>query len=109
MNDRKSDLPSAAENAEEKMYSIRVWDIPTRLFHWLLVALIVFSFATGKIGGDALKYHEWSGFAIIVLVVFRLVWGFMGRTFLSAKTRHFSWYGLGIFQPRPLSKKINRL
>ena len=78
MNDRKSDLPSAAENAGEKMYSIRVWDIPTRLFHWLLVALVVFSFATGKIGGDALRYHEWSGFAIIVLVVFRLVWGFMG-------------------------------
>jgi cytochrome b len=78
MNDRKSDIPSTPQNAEKKMYSIRVWDIPTRIFHWLLVALVVFSFTTGKIGGNALKYHEWSGFAIIVLVVFRLVWGFMG-------------------------------
>jgi cytochrome b len=78
MNHRKSDIQPTPENAVKKVYSIRVWDIPTRLFHWLLVALVVFSFSTGKIGGTALKYHEWSGFAIIVLVVFRLVWGFMG-------------------------------
>jgi cytochrome b len=78
MNDRKTDFQSSPQNTEKKMYSIRVWDIPTRVFHWLLVALVVFSFSTGKIGGNALIYHEWSGFAIIVLVVFRLVWGFMG-------------------------------
>jgi cytochrome b len=60
------------------MYPIRVWDIPTRLFHWLLIGLVIFSFTTGKIGGSAMKYHEWSGFAILVLVVFRLVWGFIG-------------------------------
>lgn len=78
MNDRKSDSQSAPENAEKKMYSVRVWDIPTRFFHWLLVALVVFSFITGKIGGTAMKYHELSGFVILVLVVFRLVWGFVG-------------------------------
>ena len=60
------------------MYSIKVWDIPTRLFHWLLVGLVLFSFITGKIGINAMRYHEWSGFAILVLVVFRLVWGFIG-------------------------------
>ena len=78
MNNRKSDLQSTRENAGKKMYSIRVWDIPTRLFHWLLVALVVFSFFTGKIGGTAMQYHVWSGFAILVLVVFRLAWGFVG-------------------------------
>jgi cytochrome b len=78
MNSRKSDFQSSRENAEKKMYSIRVWDIPTRLFHWLLVALVVFSFFTGKIGGTAMQYHVWSGFAILVLVVFRLAWGFVG-------------------------------
>jgi cytochrome b len=60
------------------MYSIQVWDIPTRLFHWILVGLLIFSFITGKIGLTAMRYHEWSGFAILVLVVFRLVWGFIG-------------------------------
>ena len=78
MNNRKSDYQSAPKNAEEKLYSIRVWDVPTRLFHWLLVALVIFSFVTGKIGVTVMQYHEWSGFAILVLIAFRLVWGFIG-------------------------------
>ncbi|UCD81057.1 MAG: cytochrome b/b6 domain-containing protein [Desulfobacterales bacterium] len=78
MKNRQSNFQPIPEDAEKKAYSIRVWDIPTRLFHWLLVAFVVFSFITGKIGGTAMKYHEWSGFAIMVLVVFRLVWGFTG-------------------------------
>ena len=69
---------SAKKREEKKMYSIRVWDIPTRIFHWLLVGLVIFSFITGKIGLTTMKYHEWSGFAILVLVGFRLVWGFIG-------------------------------
>jgi len=78
MNNRPLDFHSPPQNAEEKMYAIRVWDLPTRIFHWLLVALVLFSFITGKIGGTALKYHELSGIVILVLVVFRLVWGFVG-------------------------------
>jgi cytochrome b len=78
MKNEKSNYPATRENREEKMYSIRVWDIPTRFFHWLLVGLVIFSFITGKIGVTAMKYHEWSGFAILVLVAFRLVWGFIG-------------------------------
>ena len=78
MNNRTSDFQSPAQNDDKKMYAIRVWDFPTRIFHWLLVAFVVFSFITGKIGGTALKYHELSGFVILVLVVFRLVWGFVG-------------------------------
>ncbi len=58
MKDKKSDYQSAKENTEKKMYSIRVWDILTRLFNWLLVGLVIFSFVTGKIGGTAMKYHE---------------------------------------------------
>lgn len=60
------------------MYSIQVWDIPTRLFHWLLVGLVIGSFITGKIGISAMQYHEWSGVAILVLLVFRLMWGVFG-------------------------------
>ncbi len=57
---------------------ILVWDFPTRLFHWLLVIFVIISFVTGNIGGNAMQYHSWSGFAILVLILFRLIWGFVG-------------------------------
>jgi cytochrome b len=60
--------------------AVLVWDVPTRLFHWLLVALLVTSWITGKTGGDALRYHFWSGYAILTLVLFRIVWGLIGGT-----------------------------
>jgi cytochrome b len=57
---------------------IRVWDLPTRIFHWSLAALVVFSFATGKVGADWMQWHLRSGYAILALVLFRLAWGFVG-------------------------------
>lgn len=57
---------------------VKVWDLPTRLFHWLLVGLIIASFVSGAIGGNAMQYHQWSGLAILVLLLFRLAWGFAG-------------------------------
>ncbi|MBI5577721.1 MAG: cytochrome b/b6 domain-containing protein [Deltaproteobacteria bacterium] len=66
-----------------------VWDLPTRLFHWLLVLLVAISFVTVKIGGNAMQYHERSGFTILMLLLFRLVWGVLGsqpsrfKTFLK--------------------------
>ena len=58
--------------------TILVWDIPTRLFHWLMVALVAASFVSAKIGGNAMQYHEWSGVTVIALLIFRFVWGFFG-------------------------------
>jgi cytochrome b len=58
--------------------AVRVWDGPTRLFHWLLVLLIVTSWRTGEAGGEWLRYHFWSGYAILTLVLFRIVWGMVG-------------------------------
>jgi len=58
--------------------AIPVWDLPTRLFHWLLVVMVAVSFITGNIGGNAMQYHEWSGFAILILLTFRITWGFVG-------------------------------
>jgi cytochrome b len=57
-----------------------VWDLPVRLFHWALVALVACSFVTAQIGGNAMQYHEWSGFTILALVSFRVLWGFVGGT-----------------------------
>lgn len=82
---------------------VRLWDLPTRLFHWLLVALVVLSFTTGKIGGNAMPYHERCGEAILALLMFRVVWGFIGsspsrfRTFLAGPATVFR-YVLTLFR-----------
>ncbi len=65
-------------NTAKQPRGVFVWDLPTRLFHWLLVIFVVTSFVTGNIGGNAMQYHEWSGFTILALLLFRLVWGFVG-------------------------------
>lgn len=71
-------------------YRVRVWDMPTRLFHWLLVACVVGLVTTGYIGGALMDWHARLGYSVLALVLFRLVWGFVGghwsrfRTFLYA-------------------------
>jgi cytochrome b len=59
--------------------SVRVWDLPTRLFHWLLATLVVFSFASAKIGGAWIEWHFRSGYTILALLLFRLLWGCAGN------------------------------
>ena len=60
---------------------VRVWDLPTRLFHWALVALVVFSVVTVKLGGFWMDWHMRSGYAILALVLFRILWGFAGSRY----------------------------
>lgn len=55
-----------------------VWDLPTRLFHWLLVALIAFSWWSAE--EEHLDWHIWSGIAVVALLVFRLLWGLVGSS-----------------------------
>jgi cytochrome b len=69
---------STKENMASAARSVLVWDLPTRLFHWLLVVLVIISFVSGNIGGNAMRYHEWSGFTILALLLFRIFWGFVG-------------------------------
>lgn len=57
---------------------VRVWDLPTRLFHWLLAAAMVALLITGKVGGNALLWHMRLGLLVLALLSFRLVWGFVG-------------------------------
>lgn len=56
----------------------RVWDLPTRLFHWVLAACVIGSVITGHIGGNALEWHFKLGYTSFTLLVFRIVWGFVG-------------------------------
>jgi len=58
-----------------------VWDISVRLFHWSLVALIVGLFITAEVMDGAIELHATFGRAAIVLVLFRLMWGFVGSSY----------------------------
>ena len=55
-----------------------VWDLPTRLFHWLLAALIGFSWWSAE--NEEIDLHIWSGLAILTLLIFRILWGVFGSS-----------------------------
>ena len=57
-----------------------VWDLPLRIFHWVLVLLVISQIVTVSIGGNAMEYHALGGYAILTLVLFRIMWGFSGGT-----------------------------
>ena len=67
---------------------VAVWDLPTRLFHWALVALIGFSWWTAR--NDEVELHIWSGLAVLTLLIFRLLWGFFGSS-----TARFAYFVRG--------------
>ena len=71
--------------------TVRVWDLATRLFHWALAILMVVSFVTVKVNGSWMQWHFYSGFAILTLVSFRLIWGFVGG--------HYSRFANFLFAP----------
>ena len=58
--------------------SVRVWDLPLRLFHWLLVLCLIGSFVTIKIGGSWTDWHFRFGYTALALILFRLLWGLVG-------------------------------
>ena len=74
---------------------MRVWDIPTRLFHWLLVGLLGFSWWSAE--NDAMDWHRLSGIVLLGLLLFRLIWGFAGAdtarfaSFLCSPGRAIAW------------------
>ena len=57
---------------------VRVWDVPIRLVHWLVVALFAFSWWTAESG--RLEWHLYSGLGLLALVLFRVYWGFFGSS-----------------------------
>lgn len=63
---------------EGLIYRVRVWDLPTRLFHWALVACVTGSVISAKLGGNAMVWHLRLGYAVLALLVFRLLWGVVG-------------------------------
>lgn len=63
---------------------VTAWDLPTRLFHWTLVALIVSAWVSYRYSENfsdhLLKWHRWNGLAILTLLVWRLLWGVAGTS-----------------------------
>ena len=57
---------------------IRVWDLPIRLFHWLLVLCITGSLISVNLGGNAIEWHAYFGYTVLTLLIFRFIWGFIG-------------------------------
>ena len=56
----------------------RIWDLPTRLFHWALVVCVVGALVTVKLGGNWMQWHLNFGIATLALLVFRIIWGLIG-------------------------------
>jgi cytochrome b len=64
--------------APSRLSSVRVWDLPTRVFHWALALTIVGSVASAKIGGNAMIWHFRFGYVVFALLAFRILWGLVG-------------------------------
>jgi cytochrome b len=92
-------------NTEHSPKTIKVWDLPVRIFHWSLVLLFIAAYVTNSLGSDYFVYHLWSGYALIILVSFRVVWGLVGT--YHARFNHFvknplatARYALSVFKKK---------
>src|SRR5690606_33939821 len=75
---RQAGSTQGRRTAGAAVSAIRVWDLPTRVFHWVLAACVVGSIVSANVGGNALAWHFRFGYAILALLLFRFVWGFVG-------------------------------
>lgn len=73
------------------LHPVRVWDLPTRIFHWLLVLCVAGLIITGQLGGTAMLWHFRFGYVVLTLLLFRLLWGVAGG----------HWSRFALFWPSP--------
>lgn len=76
MNSSVEPVTSASENSANS--HVHVWDLPTRIFHWLLVISFIAAYVTNWMGVSYFTYHLWSGYFVTVLIGFRILWGLFG-------------------------------
>jgi cytochrome b len=81
----------ASPNSVGASSRVAAWDLPTRLFHWTLLILIVCAWATYEfaeaLGDETLVFHRANGLAILILLLWRVLWGLVG----SSKARFASF------------------
>lgn len=89
------------DNLELK--SVPIWDLPTRLFHWMIVGLVLTLWITAE--QDWMDIHVYCGIAVLILLLFRLLWGMVGSTY--ARFSQFVCglptainYAKGLFKPQ---------
>ena len=92
MNTKTTSLPTVS--AVSAASAVRVWDLPTRLFHWALAACVIGLVISGNVGGNAMIWHFRFGYAVISLLLFRIVWGLIGG--------RWSRFASFIYSPRSL-------
>jgi cytochrome b len=78
---------------------VRVWDAPTRVFHWALAVCVVCLVVTAQLGGAAMTWHFRFGYCVLSLLVFRLVWGFVGG--------HWSRFGSFLYRPGQIWRYVH--
>jgi len=87
--------------------TVYVWDLPTRLFHWLLVLSVTVGFLTGFIAPEWwMGVHKWAGYTVVGLILFRVVWGLFGSEYsrfggMAGATRHLGNHVRGLLMVRP--------
>ncbi|CAN5249517.1 cytochrome b/b6 domain-containing protein [soil metagenome] len=62
----------------KNLAKVRVWDLPTRLFHWALAVSVIGLAVSGTLGGNAMVWHFRLGYSVLALLLFRIVWGLVG-------------------------------
>lgn len=80
------------------MHTVKVWDLPVRLFHWSLVAAFAVAFISGE---NEAAIHEYAGYTVLGLVVFRIVYGFIGT--------QYARFGNFIYSPREVFTYLRSL
>jgi cytochrome b len=89
------------EDAGKRQDEVLAWDLPTRLYKWGLVLCIVTAWATNRYATESPYLHKWNGYTVLVLLVFRLLWGICGGT-----TARFSYF---VVNPKRTSIFIREL
>jgi cytochrome b len=84
--------------ASSHLHTVRVWDLPTRVFHWALALCIVGLIITANVGGNAMVWHFRLGLTVLALLLFRLVWGLVGG--------RWSRFAAFIYSPRSIINYI---
>ncbi len=84
-------MPDANSPLPAPLLRVRVWDLPTRLFHWALAAAVVGLIVTGNVGGNAMNWHLRLGYVVMTLLLFRLCWGLLGG--------HWSRFAAFLYSP----------
>ena len=78
--------PKATPGDPDPAETVQVWDLPLRVWHWLLAVLVLVAWVTPNVHD---RLHRLAGYAVLGLLAFRLIWGLVG-------TRHQADLGRAI-------------